>query len=74
MYSFTIFLLSPSLTEISNTQSQWIPELNLANQYLLNMWNNEEIDDFIILQGIHLLQIQYPTITTQPPSFAFSTC
>ena len=71
MYSFTTFLLSPSLREISNTESQWIPELNLANQDLLNIWNNEETDDFIILQGIHFLQIQYPTITTQPQFLHF---
>ena len=37
------------------------------------MWNNEEINDFIILQAMHLLQKQYPTITTQPSSLVFST-
>ena len=65
--------LSPSLSEIWNTQNQWIPDLNLTNQDRLNIRNNEEIDDFIILQAINLLQKQYPTITTQAPSLAFST-
>ena len=65
--------LSPSLSEIWNTQNQWIPDLNLTNQDRLNIQNNEEIDDFIILQAMNLLQKQYPTITTQPPSLAFST-
>ena len=65
--------LSPSLSEIWNTQNQWIPDLNLTNQDRLNIRNNEEIDDFIILQAMNLLQKQYPTITTQPPSLAFST-
>ena len=65
--------LSPSLSEIWNTQNQWIPDLNLTNQDRLNIRNNEEIGDFIILQAMNLLQKQYPTITTQPPSLAFST-
>ena len=65
--------LSPSLSEIWNRQNQWIPDLNLTNQDRLNIRNNEEIDDFIILQAMNLLQKQYPTITTQPPSLAFST-
>ena len=65
--------LSPSLSEIWNTQNQWIPDLNLTNQDRLNIRNKEEIDDFIILQAMNLLQKQYPTITTQPPSLAFST-
>ena len=46
-----------------------IPDLNLTNQDRLNIRNNEEIDDFIILQAMNLLQKQYPTITTQPPLF-----
>ena len=50
-----------------------MPDLNLTNQDRLNIQNNEEIDDFIILQAMNLLQKQYPTITTQPPSLAFST-
>ena len=45
----------------------------LTNQDRLNIRNNEEIDDFIILQAMNLLQKQYPTITTQTPSLAFST-
>ena len=45
----------------------------LTNQDRLNIRNNEEIDDFIILQAMNLLQKQYPTITTQPTSLAFST-
>ena len=65
--------LFPSLSEIWNTQNQWIPNLNLTNQDRLNIRNNEEIDDFIILQAINLLQKQYPIITTQTPSLAFST-
>ena len=65
--------LSPSLSEIWNTQNQWIPDLDLTNQDRLNIPNNEEIDDFIILQAMNLLQQQYPTITTQPTSLAFST-
>ena len=65
--------LSPSLSEIWNTQNQWIPDLNLTNQDRLNIRNKEEIDDFIILQAMNLLQKQYPTITTQTPSLAFST-
>ena len=65
--------LSPFLSEILNKQNQWIPDLNLRNQDRLNIWNNEEIGDFIILQAMNLLQKQYPIITTQPPSFAFST-
>ena len=64
--------LSPSLSKILNTQNQWITDLNLTNQDRLNIRNNEEIDDFIILQGMNLLQKQYPTITTQPPSLEFS--
>ena len=43
----------------------------LTNQDRLNIRNNEEIDDFIILQAMNLLQKQYPTITTQPPSLYF---
>ena len=54
--------LSPSL---SDTQNQWIPDLNLINQDSLNIRNNEEIDDFIILQVINLLQKHYSTIATQ---------
>ena len=46
---------------------------NKTNEDRLNIRNNEEIDDFTILQAINLLQKQYPTITNQPPSFAFST-
>ena len=65
--------LSPSLSEIANTQNQWILYLNLTNQDQLNIWNNEEIDDFIILQARNLLQKQCPTITTRPPGLAFST-
>ena len=42
--------LSPSLSEILNTQNQWIPDLNLTNQDRLNIRNNEEIDDFIIFK------------------------
>ena len=45
----------------------------LTNQDRLNIRNNEEIDDFIILQAMNLLQKQYPTITTQPLSLTFST-
>ena len=56
-----------------NDVLQWIPDLNLTNQGRLNIRNNEEIDDFIIPQAMNLLQKQYPTITTQPPSLAFST-
>ena len=63
--------LSPSLSEIWNTQNQWRNNLNLTNQDRLNIRNNEEIDDFIILQAMNLLQKQYPTITTQPPSLYF---
>ena len=62
---------SPSLSEISNTQNQWIPDSSLTNQDRLNIWNNEEINDFIILQTMNLLQKQYPTITTEPPSLHF---
>ena len=47
--------------------------LKLNNQDRLNIRNNEEIDDFIILQAINLLQKQYPTINTHPPSLVFST-
>ena len=65
--------LSPSLSEISNTQNQWIPDLNLTNPDRLNIRNNEECYDFIILQAMDLLQKQHPTITTLPPSLAFST-
>ena len=65
--------LSPFLSEILNTQNQWIPDLNLTNQDRLKIRNNEEINDFIILQAMNLLQKQYSTITTQPPSLAFST-
>ena len=65
--------LSLSLSEVSNTQNQWIPDLNLTNQDWLNIRNNEEIDNFIILQVMNLLQELYPTITTQPPTLAFST-
>ena len=50
-----------------------IPDLNLTNQDRLNFKYNEEIDHFIILQAMNLFQKQYPTITTQPPSLAFST-
>ena len=50
-------------------QNQWISDLNLTNQDRLNIRNN----DFIILQAMNLLQKQYPTITTQSPSLAFST-
>ena len=38
------------LSEILNTQNQWIPDLNLTNQDRLNIRNNEEIDDFIIFK------------------------
>ena len=65
--------LSPYSSEIWNTQNQLIPDLNLTNQARLNIQNNEEIDDFIILQAMNLLQKQYPSITTQPPSLTFST-
>ena len=65
--------LSPSLSEIWNTQNQWITDINLTNQDRRNIRNNEQIDDFIILQAINLLQKQYPIITTQTPSLAFST-
>ena len=65
--------LSPSLSEIWNTQNQWIPDLNLTNQDRLNIRNNEQIDVFITLQAMNLEQTQYPTITTQSPSLAFST-
>ena len=65
--------LSPYSSEIWNTQNQLIPDLNLTNQGRLNIQNNEEIDDFIILQAMNLLQKQYPSITTQPPSLTFST-
>ena len=46
---------------------------NKTNEDRLNIRNNEETDDFTILQAMNLLQKQYPTITTQPPSLAFST-
>ena len=65
--------LSPSFLEIWNTQNQWISDLNLTNQDRLNIRNNEETDDFIILQAMNLLQKQYPTITTQLPNLAFAT-
>ena len=46
---------------------------NKTNEDRLNIRNNEETDDFTILQAMNLLQKQYPTITTQPPGLAFST-
>ena len=56
-----------------NDVLQWIPDLNLTNEGRRYIRNNEEIDDFIIPQAMNLLQKQCPTITTQPPSLAFST-
>ena len=50
-----------------------LTNLNLTNQHRLSIKNNEEIDDFIILQAMNLLRKQYPSITTQPPSLTFST-
>ena len=41
-------------------QNQWIPDLNLTNEDQLNIRNQEEIDDFIILQAMNLLQKQHP--------------
>ena len=46
---------------------------NKTNEDRLNIRNNEETDYFTILQAMNLLQKQYPTIATQPPSLAFST-
>ena len=40
----------------SNTQNQWITNLNLTNQDRLNVRYNEEINNFIILQAMNLLQ------------------
>ena len=48
-------------------------DTRFKNQGRLNIRNNEEIDDFIILQAMTLLQKQYPNFTTQNPSLAFST-
>ena len=50
-----------------------LTNLNLTNQHRLSIKNNDEIDDFIILQAMNLLRKQYPSITTQPPSLTFST-
>ena len=41
-------------------QNQWIPDLNLTNEDQLNIRNQKEIDDFIILQAMNLLQKQHP--------------
>ena len=37
-------------------RNQWIPNLNLTNQDQLNIRVDEEIDIFISLQAINLLQ------------------
>lgn len=54
--------LSPPSAELSNKRNQWIPNLNLTNQDQLNIRIDEEIDIFISLQAINLLQQQYPNI------------
>ena len=54
-------------------KEKWLPNLNLTQVDRENISNKNDLDDYVILSTMNLLQIDYPTLIIQPPCLTKSS-